>query len=206
MSSLFSLHLIEPFPISAVSAAEYFERFINILNLHLEKSAGHASRALLEAGSCTNCETEKKGADMSELCASAANLRHYQYGHYAELGPDCTSPCQTPLHSAASESCLLDEWMTLMKNHTIKIFKSTAFKLSVYLWKWLHYACFLLTTMVLWPKVVLLSWAFGQSNETERLCLALHTWIHHIGEWVGWSLTLWNAIFCVISVYIFINM
>lgn len=82
---------------------------INILNFHLEKSAGHASKALLEADSYTNCVTEKKGAGMSELRASAANLGYYQYDHYAELGPDCTSPRQTPLHSAASESCILDE-------------------------------------------------------------------------------------------------
>lgn len=74
---------------------------------------------------------EKKGAGISELCALAASLRHYQYGHYAELGPDHTSPCQTPLHSAAPDNCILDEWMTLMKNHTIKFgfffFLSTTF-------------------------------------------------------------------------------
>lgn len=81
---------------------------INIPNIHLEKSAGPASKALLEAGSCTNCGTEKKGAGVSELHASAANLKHSQYSHYAELGPDHTSPCQTPLHSAASDRCTLD--------------------------------------------------------------------------------------------------
>lgn len=74
---------------------------------------------------------QRKRVLVSLSCALSANLRHYQYGHYAELGPDHTSPCQTPLHSAAPDSCVLDERMTLTKNRTIKygffFFLSTAF-------------------------------------------------------------------------------
>lgn len=54
---------------------------------------------------------EKKGAGSCELCAMAVSLRRYQYCLYAELDPDHTSPRQTPLHSAAPDSCILDEWI-----------------------------------------------------------------------------------------------
>ena len=81
----------------------------NAANPHLEKVAGHASKQLFQSGSCTKCGTERKDAGICELCASTAGLRHYQYGHYAVLGPDHTGPCQTPLYAAAPDSCILDD-------------------------------------------------------------------------------------------------